>query len=149
MKFSFTINQSNIHTIYEHLIENNDFFVPTLSVRVNINEYVQKLYNFSERFEAWDDSRSKLIGLLAIYLNNNTECCFISNISVSKEYQRKAIATKLINMAIKKAKSRHFKKIQLEVDTSNVHAIDFYKHIGFKEIETLIENLSKFEISIE
>jgi len=54
-------------------------------------------------------------------------------IGVKKEYQRKGIATQLMQKLIEFAKEKNISKIFLEVKASNLPAYNFYKKLGFKE----------------
>ena len=60
----------------------------------------------------------------------------ITAIAVSKEYQKKGIATQLLNNLSKKCQQLHIDKIFLEVRTSNIPAINLYEKLGFKKIST-------------
>lgn len=66
-----------------------------------------------------------------IEIENHFEITDIINIAVSEEYQKKLIATKLLNYVINESKST---KLMLEVNERNFKAINFYKKHNFKEI---------------
>lgn len=60
----------------------------------------------------------------------------ITAIATNKEYQKKGIATLLLNNIFKKCQELHMDKIFLEVRTSNIPAINLYTKLGFKKIST-------------
>ncbi|MBQ8623184.1 MAG: ribosomal protein S18-alanine N-acetyltransferase [Oscillospiraceae bacterium] len=55
----------------------------------------------------------------------------IDSVAVSPDYRRKGYASKLINLAIEKARTKF---VMLEVRESNTPAITLYKSLGFKEV---------------
>ncbi|MBQ9011287.1 MAG: GNAT family N-acetyltransferase [Bacilli bacterium] len=72
----------------------------------------------------------KIIGLISysiIYERSE-----INYIAVLKEYQKKGIATKLLDYAIKDIKSNNCENISLEVETNNIAAINLYSKFNFK-----------------
>lgn len=58
----------------------------------------------------------------------------ILRVAILPEYQRKGIATQLMQEMITSLKKLLVKKIMLEVEEDNVKAQGLYKKVGFKEI---------------
>lgn len=58
----------------------------------------------------------------------------ITNLAVSKEYQRKGIASRLINKILDMARQEKIKQVFLEVRESNEAARKLYSKFGFVEI---------------
>lgn len=132
-KIEIRINKSTASDILNHLNEASAFFIPPLSETVDIEAYSAKLFNYAERIEAWNEG--KLIGLIAIYLNDEKhQTGFITNVSVSPNHYKKGIAKKLMDECIIYARTKKFEQIDLEVHESNDKAIALYKKIGFDEI---------------
>jgi len=123
-----TISTDILKTFYEN---NNKTFYPELSVQVSsISDYIEKIKNNAEIFEAYDNDL--LIGVVAIYLNNlETKTGFITSVIIDKEYHKNGIGSELIKNAINYAKEKGFKKITLEVFSNNVLAIKLYSKNGF------------------
>ena len=92
MSISFKHNIASQTEILSHLQSVSTAFVQDLSQRVNLEEYSQKLFSLAEREEAWCED--KLIGLVAYYINCDTQKSFITNVSVDVKYQNQGIATK-------------------------------------------------------
>ncbi|MEG1447939.1 MAG: ribosomal protein S18-alanine N-acetyltransferase [Oscillospiraceae bacterium] len=61
---------------------------------------------------------------------------YITNIAVSKEYQRKGVAKKLMKSLFQYGREKDMSFISLEVRTSNLTAINFYEKSGFKTVGT-------------
>lgn len=109
------------------------YLVPTLSSRIDIRSYSEKLHNYATHFSAWD--KDYPVGIALCYFNKPEEGVgYISSFSVRNEYQKKGIAGNLIKKVTKYAKEEHFSKISLEVNKSNMNAIKFYEKYGFKPI---------------
>uniref|UniRef100_A0A7V5XF86 [Ribosomal protein bS18]-alanine N-acetyltransferase n=1 Tax=Thermodesulfobacterium geofontis TaxID=1295609 RepID=A0A7V5XF86_9BACT len=107
-------------------LEKNLFFEENWS-------YFQILKEFkNELSKIWVfKKRDKIIGYL-IFREIKPEI-EILKIGVKKEYQRKGIATQLMQKLIEFAKEKNISKIFLEVKASNLPAYNFYKKLGFKE----------------
>ena len=133
-------NTANFDEIHQHLNSCDQNFFPKLSSKVNIAEYSEKINNFAEKFEAWQNEM--LIGLVAVYKNDENHFLFITNVSLLKEFQGKGIAKQLIMNAIDFAKDHQYKNIKLEVHLENENAIQLYTKLNFKNITT--ENESAF-----
>lgn len=83
----YKIDKSTVEDIFLHLNTCDLDYIPKLSLKVNIDEYSQKLFQNANRFEAWNNN--KLIGLLAIYFNFEENFAFITNVSIFKRLCRK------------------------------------------------------------
>ena len=102
----------------------------SLFERVNIDEYSFKLAENASVIVAIEND--KIIGFLSLYLNDNiSNIAYITLIGVSLDYQNQGYGSKLLNYAIKLAKSNDMKYIKLEVDNSNRQAKNFYFKNGF------------------
>ncbi len=129
----YKINQARYEDIFKHLNSCSHLFEPPLYERVNINDYVRKIYEKSDTFEAWGGD--ELIGLIAVYCNNLLEGqAFITNVSVGEKYNNMGIASKLLKKCIKYIKGQEFKGIVLNVNSKNEKAICLYKKHNFQYI---------------
>jgi N-acetylglutamate synthase-like GNAT family acetyltransferase len=126
---SFKINTSTVNDIKKHLEECSIHFAPALDTYVNIEEYANKIYNKAVRFEAFNDS--KLIGLIAMYIDLNKKIGFITNVSIDIEYKGQGVGGILINKAKKHASKNNIELIELEVYNENIKAMGFYHKHGF------------------
>jgi ribosomal-protein-alanine N-acetyltransferase len=116
--------------IYEHLNECSGNFVPTLEERVNLEEYVHKIYTNGVTFEAWEED--VLVGVIAAYFNG--EFGYITIVSVKPSFRKQGVASKLLEMCIEYGKSRVI-GIRLEVHQDNTTAIHLYEKHGFQTIK--------------
>ena len=116
--------------ITEHLQHCDADFLPPLSSRVEINNYVTKIMDNAVRLEAW--SGTLLTGLLAVYCNNHdTRIAFITSVSVVKIWTGRGIAASLLQQCIAQARLSGMEQIVLEVGVENDPAINLYKKTGF------------------
>ncbi|MEE3486062.1 MAG: GNAT family N-acetyltransferase [Bacteroidales bacterium] len=71
----------------------------------------------------------------AVYIPNLTRgsrgICFIENVVTDKEYRKRGLASKVIDMAIAFAKEHHCYKAILQSGTSRTEAHRFYENKGF------------------
>jgi ribosomal protein S18 acetylase RimI-like enzyme len=120
--------------IFEHLSECSKLFTIPLSDYVDIKQYSIKIRNNSITIEAWE--KEKLVGLLAIYLNdlNNIEG-YITNVSVVESFQAKGISSQLLSKTIAFTKLKKYKRIKLSVHKENNYALKLYEKYGFKITE--------------
>ena len=132
--------------IFLHLTDCNNNFIPPLSKRTDLASYAKKIFENSVTFEAWNDDQ--LIGLVAAYLNgDDIRSVFITNISVTKEFTGKGIASRLLRNCIAHCAKNDYFVIDLEVNRNNSQAITFYKKHQFIQSETRGDNLiMKLEI---
>lgn len=128
MSVSFKHNTASQSEILHHLQCVSSAFVLDLSQRVNLEEYSQKLFSLAEREEAWCEN--ELIGLVAYYINSNTQTAFITNVSVDTKYQNKGIATRLISKVTEFSKDKSLRTISLEV-ADDEKLLKFYTKLGF------------------
>ncbi len=96
----------------------------------------------AEREEAW--SGDNLIGLVAYYINHDTQKAFITNVSVDIRFQKQGIATTLLENVKCAAVNERMNFISLEV-AQDERLMDFYRHNGFVE-EKQIPNGNKILI---
>lgn len=123
-------NKASEIEIAEHLTRCDTDFVPPLSGRVEINDYVQKIFGKATTFEAW--SSGALVGLVATYCNDQEKrIAYITSVSVLKEWTGKSIAACLMSECIKDMKALGMRKISLEVASDNTPAIKLYEKSGF------------------
>lgn len=132
---SYTINAANGEQIKEHLLSSK-FTFPLEDLISDMDEYLKKITQYAERFEAWDDE--ELVGFLACYVNNQaTKEAFITMVTVLPNFSGKGIASTLTEHAIKFCQKQGYATIKLEVVESNVPAIGLYHKFGFAEYETV------------
>lgn len=126
----YFVNKASEAEIADHLRCCDADFVPTLSNRVKILDYAQKIASKAARFEAWADDT--LVGLVAAYCNDReTRVSHITSVSVVKLWTGKGVAASLINNCVMYAKNAGMLQIVLEVATDNMPAIKLYRKNGF------------------
>lgn len=129
-EFQYSLDKASAEQIAEHLSNCDADFIPTLSSRVVIKDYAEKLASKSMRFEAW--AGGSLVGLVAVYCNDQDKrIAYITSVSVLKEWMGKGIAANLLKQCIECAKEIGMQRISLEVASDNMPAINLYQKMGF------------------
>lgn len=133
-----------------------------------ISDYARKLFieyytdligtkqaNYMANLFLSKEAITKLISNGAIFklaVNNNTilgfteylledNRVFLSKLYVSKEYRNKGIGKLMLEDCIKYAKENNKNSIYLTVNKGNTNSIEIYKHIGFKIIDSVINDI--------
>lgn len=125
-----TINHGTAADYTAHLKACDRLFPTALSERIDLERYAEKLHDRATSFELWDGHR--IVGLLSVYLD--TDVAFISHICVLPEAPPRSgsrLMTALVNEAIR----RHKRRIRLQVEVKNEHAVTFYQRHGFVETQ--------------
>lgn len=123
-------NKATAAEIVEHLSCCDTDFVPSLSGRVEIDDYAKKIATKTMRFEAW--SGGTLVGLVAAYCNDREKrIAYITSVSVLKAWTGKGIAEKLMKLCVEHAKASGMRQISLEVASDNTPAIKLYEKSCF------------------
>ena len=119
---------------YEHLLPD------PYSLHVNIDEYSSKLNEFGVAFVAQNDE--EIIGLISGYINDYVTCnAYLQIIIVRQISQNSGCGSALIRAFIGKAVSEYkCGNVFLNVDKSNTHAYEVYKHLGFIESKRVHPN---------
>jgi len=126
----YDLNKASEAEIAEHLLCCDADFVPSLSSRVEINDYARKIAGKATRFEAW--SGGMLVGLVAAYCNDQEKhIAYITSVSVLREWMGKGIAANLMKQCIEHAETSGMWQISLEVASDNTPAIKLYEKSGF------------------
>ena len=78
-----------------------------------------------------------LVGFVACYCNNyESKKAFIPLVLINKLYRGKGISKKIFSQLFILLKEKNFKSCSLEVRRDNVNALNLYKSLGFKSIES-------------
>ena len=123
-------NKASPAEIAVHLSQCDAHFVPSLSARVKIEDYANKIATQATRFEAW--SGGNLVGLAAAYCNDQeTRVAYLTNVSVLREWMGKGVAESLLSQCFKHAAAAGMRQVSMEVGEGNTPAIKLYKKFGF------------------
>jgi ribosomal protein S18 acetylase RimI-like enzyme len=130
MNVEYKIGLASQIQINKLLLDCDNFFIPKLSEKVNIDEYSMKIFENSIVFEAYYGDN--LIGIIAMYENSFG---YITNVSVANEHAGKGIASCLLKNCIEYAKGKNLDKINLEVNKRNIPALKLYSKYKFEVYE--------------
>ncbi len=129
-KIQYFDNRSSLNEVLQHLKVCDNSFTPPLSTRVNLDAYALKIRENAFRYEASQGDR--LAGLIAAYCNApDKQVAFITSVSVIPTCIGMGVASQLMVHCIHTLQQQSFKRLQLEVDTTNLPAIKLYQKFGF------------------
>lgn len=121
--------------MYRFLKETDDYFIPTLSERVDLKEWAKKISSNAVVFElVVDDS---IIGIGATYYNDAPAFSFGTFVCVKKEYQKEMYGVDLIQQMIDYAREKGSAGFKCEVRKSNKPLVKFYKLLGFEVVDEI------------
>ena len=111
-----------------------DHLEEACKIECEVNPSPWKYETFLSSFEVGHKGlickhNSEIIGFI-IFSPINPEAHILS-ISVIKKIQSKGVGTLLLRSMLDQCKAMNYKKIFLEVRTSNLQAINFYQKFGF------------------
>lgn len=107
----------------------DDDFSPSLSSRINLNTYVDKLLSQADIYAYIIAGEIK--GVVAYYANDpDLIDAYISFIAVDKMYRNAGIGNTLMRWVINDLKTKGFTYIKLTARKSSP-SVDFYKRFGF------------------
>ena len=105
--------------------------------------------DFQQTFKKWDDTdkviqpykgdseiygafiEGKEAGLIQFEYQTHNETVRVWDIDVWPKFQQQGVGTQLMNKCISRARELGARRIILEVQSSNLKAIDFYRKMGF------------------
>ena len=124
-------NKASEEEIYQHLVNCNETFFPSLSEYVDLQSYSGKLKNFATNLELWNNE--VLVGLISFYIEKKEPSLsfFISNVSVLPEFQSKGVFSFLFERLLEKAKGLNVGFVDLEVNRKNQKVLNLYQKKGF------------------
>lgn len=131
---NYQLNHSSCKQILSHLQACDHLFPGSLSSRVELGSYSDKIYNKAQRFEAWN--KDELVGLIAAYHNKEKHLVYITSVSVLEVFAGQGIAKQLLTHVIDFAKENNASTIELEVHKTNEKALALYQSNGFIESHT-------------
>ena len=99
-------------------------------------DYPDKLYeNWWENAEAYGIiDGDKLLGAIELCEEEWSHRMMVTELFVDESIRNRGYGRKLMELAIKISKERKCRALMLETQSSNVNAVDFYLHMGFKLI---------------
>lgn len=128
MSLDLRIDTATASELISHLVKCSEDFVPSLSSRVDIPGYAQKIAKHALRFEAWED---ELVGLIAAYRDVAAHKAFITNVSVLGSHRSRGVASSLLKAFLMHCSAIEVRQIVLEVDAENLAAVSLYRSHGF------------------
>lgn len=125
----------------------DSFYNQNFNNEVSISELARKYYENAIVLVAYDDDTP--VGMAGFYANDAVERrAFLSTIVVNRKYQGQQTGHLLYNRIIEISREHGMKRLRLEVDKTNDHAIAFYKKRGMNVVS---ENSTSYfmEVNID
>lgn len=117
--------------LLDYLIEVDTLFPVSLSEKVVLKEYAQKLC--TKATLCIEKSNHQYVGVVAGYTENiENDLAYISLVGVRPKYSGKGIASKLIKEFLNICKSKQIRKAHVYTDARNKKAIAMYEKLGFE-----------------
>ena len=99
------------------------------------NNYFLKIDQSAEFIRYYYEE--SLAGFIACYCNNyESKNAFITLVLIDKLYRGKGISKKIFSQLFTLLKEKDFTSCSLEVRRDNVNALNLYKSLGFKRVES-------------
>ncbi|EAO0874242.1 GNAT family N-acetyltransferase [Salmonella enterica] len=124
------INNFSKEKFIDLVKENENQFIPPLSQRVELDNYLNKILTSAENYILFDDSLHTIASAVSCYANNG-KYGFITMVLTDSRFRGKGYAVTLLKHVIADVFSRGYSEINLEVHKENNRAIKLYKGLGF------------------
>lgn len=139
----------------EYLIDKNDVkkeaflyfvrlidsdFVPALSARVNIESWVEKVFQKARIIVAIDNKR--VVGSIVFYVNKDENFGYVTFLGVLEEFRSQGVASYLLLKCFEELQDKRIPIVELH--TNNPKAKDLYTKKGFEVITQ--EHLSEYKL---
>lgn len=98
----------------------------------NERAFASELHRKSDRLYLVVRKNDQMVAFIGSSYSRGSKDLHVTNIAVLPEWQRKGIATFLLNTIIQKATNIHAKQVSLEVRASNEQAQKTYASLGFE-----------------
>lgn len=143
--------QIDVSEFFKFAEDTDHLFIPRLSSRVQLQEYIGKMALHATIFTVRDlEDNSKLIACNAVYVNKTPLNSFATFLAVREEYASYGIGAKLIIKAIRYCQEFGSAAYSLKMRASNKVMYDFYCRLGFKKIaEAKYPNSEEIEYELE
>lgn len=123
-------NNKNKQEVIEFLSEIHNIFYVSLNKKIEIPNYVSKVYNKGKIIAAIIEK--EIIGVLLGYCNNiKNEIAYLSTIGVCDKCQGIGVGTKLLRKFTMISRNNNMNQIALHTHKNNISAIEFYNKNGF------------------
>ncbi len=131
-----------------------DFITELANEEENAKAYLdvkwqEKITKYGEILTFSQNQVPKIIGWILIYCNEEkTLTAYCAGFNVLKRYRGGGIGKELLVTAIELCTKRKFKALTLYCDPTNEVAFKMYKQFGFKETDTIKNNLILMELKL-
>lgn len=149
MKLCYQIvepKKENFDIFSSFVREMDSNFIPSISSRVNIDNYILKMYENATIFKI--TSEDKIIACNVVYVNEGKDA-FATFLAVRPEYENFGLGAKLIYKALRFCEEKGCLFYSLKMRISNKVMYDFYIRLGFDKIKvTKYPNSNEYEVEL-
>ncbi len=118
------------HELIEVVLSTEGSFVPPISQRVDIDKYIEKLFEESVVFFAVDKKNRNVLGLSSFYCTPDVfQYAFLSYIAVLQKGKR--IGEKLLNESLRYCKEKGMKGMDTQTWEGNEASLGLFSKLGF------------------
>jgi len=134
-------------SIESFFISVNSDFYPSLIDRINSKSNLNNFTTYIDKilengFCYGVEYKNKIVGLLVLYANDlNTNIAYIPILTIHRDYHNMGLASRLMKIAQKDAKSQGMRVINVETWKENSNAINFYLKNQFEIIHSTDEKI--------
>ena len=128
----YSIVRPDVDEIFLFLKDADQEYDSPLSNKLSLNDYAEKLHRYALTITCREETR--IVAMLNCYVNR-PPTAYISNICVTRAYQKKGIFRKMFSILCQECRRIGITEITLEVNHSNIKARCAYEKAGFELIE--------------
>ncbi|MBB1368460.1 GNAT family N-acetyltransferase [Pseudoalteromonas sp. SR44-5] len=123
------LNEGDLSSFFKLLNQVDDDFSPTLSSRVDLEQYALKLLKVATVFGVY--KKNQLVGAIAVYMNDlDSKVAYCPFIAILSNSRGQGFSQLLLEIAIAELKSKQFNSLSLTVRADSP-ASHLYKKVGF------------------
>ncbi len=148
--------KSDFRNVYDILQKSWSNAYSSFVPNEDLTFYLNKTYNLNKLEELYNDKKvfcfvavveSKVVGWLKLSISDEDNKFYLSSIYVLPEFQKLKIGKSMMDIAFTTAKEKGFSEIWIGVMDKNINALEWYKKIGFKFVESLPFTMGKTTIN--
>mgnify|MGYP001081591077 CR=1 FL=1 len=137
----------NFEELYEYLKEIDHTHIPSISSRVNLEEWTMKLIKNATLFIYRDNG--KIVACVADYVNKAPNYTFGTHLSAKSQYSDFLLGPQLVTKSLKYAEAYGSAGKRGKIRASNKALLAFYIKLGFEVIaESVFPNSNVVELEI-
>ncbi|MBQ0087734.1 MAG: GNAT family N-acetyltransferase [Prevotellaceae bacterium] len=142
----------NADLIYDFLVDKDDYLVPTLSSRVDLHWYAERISLLATHIAVFvmGGGKMQIVGLISFYANKTPQYSYTTYLCVDQQYQKLLVGLNLMTQALEYCKRYESKGFHVSLNKMNKPLVEFYKRFGLREVgETPYPNSTLMQLHLE